>query len=184
MFHGYDVSLPQNENIFNDKFSKILLKFIKAFTTYKNSPTDFANIIYEAKTNAINANLKQFELLCDTLIGYSYLQLENYQKASSIFYDIEEVASKKGLRSILYICWYFIAKLKVAENDIDFAINIANDVSIKMEQSENSSDFLQFLLKVLLKTLYLKKGIKNKADFCQKHIDFLQMKYNLNIIKK
>lgn len=180
LLHGYNVETVEG-NIYKNKFAFVLDKIILAFTKYSKEPEKFAKIIHKAKLHSASTKLRQFELFCDVMIGYSYLELNETEKASSIFYNVEKICTENGLKTVLYITWYLISLLKFREKEIDSAISIASDVSLKMEQSENSSDYLQFLFKELLKQLYLAKGANDKAEFCQKHINFLQMKYGLKV---
>ena len=51
----------------------------------KNKPVEFAKEIYKSKLLANDYSLHSFELFADLLIGYSYIQLNSFEKLIQLF---------------------------------------------------------------------------------------------------
>lgn len=176
---GAKVKLPPDALIEDDKFSKIIINVIKAFSENNNNYKIFADNIHQAKTNAKIQKLSQIELFCDLLIGYSYFKLNEVPKASSIYYNVLETSNKNGLKMITYLAWYFISVLKFEQQDIEVAFGVANNAVIQLEKDRNSGDFLFFLFRILLSKILLAKKDVKSAELCLNNVKFLKEKYDL-----
>lgn len=176
---GIDVEKLEDYSIENSKFSNILISFISAFSEPDNDYKKFADIIYQAKINAKMHQLSQIELFCDLLIGFSYFKINQYKKASTIYYSVLEVSMTNGLKMVTYLAWYFISMLKFKQQDIEVALGIANNAIVQIERDANSGDFLFFLFRVLLSKILMAKNEQESAELCLNNAKFLKEKYGL-----
>lgn len=181
LIHGAQLSEIKELTGFEDKFAKIISCIITAFTQYKDDYHKFANAIYQAKLSSKMHNFHQMELFCDLLIGYSYFNLGENKKASLIYYNVLEISTKNGLKAVTYVAWYLIALLKYAENDIDIAFGVANNAIIQIEKDENSTEFLLYILKILMAKIFESRNENEASQFCLNHGIFIKDKYGLNI---
>lgn len=177
---GVDVKLPSNPPMDEDKFSKIIINIIKAFSEDRADYKKFADDIYHAKITAKLHKLSQMELLCDLLIGYSYFQLNQDKKASAIYDSVLDTSNKNGLKMITYLDWYFISMLKFRQQDIDVALGIANNSVVQLGKDPNSGNFMFFLFRLLLAEILVAKKDKASAELCLKNAKFIKEKYGLN----
>lgn len=171
---------PPESMVTEDKFSKIIWSITKAFNEETADIKRFADVVYQAKISAKLNKLSQVELFSDLLIGYSYFKLGQFEKASAIFYNVLEIATKNGLKLITYIDWYFISVLKLEQQELDIAFGIANNVMVQLEKDPNIGDFLFFLFRVLLAKILIAKNEENSAQLCLNNARFIKEKYGLN----
>lgn len=176
---GKDTTFPTNIVSNTDKFSKIIISFIKAFKNDRNDYNKFANDIYKAKIEAKANRLSQFELFCDLLIGYSYFKLKKGQKASSIYQNVLETSVRNGLQGITYIAWYLISMMKFYEKDTEIAYGIANNALIQLEKDNNAGDFMFYIFRILHSQILMSKGLKEASENGLKSAEFIKEKYDL-----
>lgn len=177
---GEKIEYPSDIDVEDDKFSKVIVNFIKAFTECKGNYNKFADTIYQAKIEAKMHKLSQVELICDLLIGFSYFKLEQNKKAASIYYNVLDTSTKNGLKTVTYLDWYLMSMLKFSQQDIEVAFGIASNAIIQLEKDNNSGDFLLFLLRILLSKILIAKGDKKSAELCLNNAKYIQEKYGLN----
>lgn len=180
LIKGDYIELPQNINEDDDKFSKIILNIIKAFTENQGDYKKFADKIYQAKISAKMHKLSQIELFCDLLIGYSYFKLKQYNKTASIYYNALDTSTQNGLKTITYLDWYFISMLKFEQNDSEVAFGVANNAIVQLEKDSNSGDLLFYLFSVLLSKIFASKNEEKQAELCMRNAEFIKKKYGLN----
>lgn len=178
VIRGIKIKLPDNFPLDNDKFSESIFNIIIAFNDYKDNYEKFADKIYQAKISSKAHHLTQIELFCDLMIGYSYYRLNKFNKASSIYYNVLETSTKNGLKMITLLDWYLISMLKLEDTEVAFGI--ANNAIIQQEQDPNSSDFLLFLLKILLAEILKAKNYGESAELCLENAKFIREKYGLS----
>jgi ATP/maltotriose-dependent transcriptional regulator MalT len=173
----------------DDTISAILYQIIEAFINQKDNPEKFAQQIYKAKLISKETHSHIFEIFADLMIGYSYINLGNFKKASSMIYEIIKTSKEKGLNSIFHIGWYILSILYIKEGKFDMAYEVLNNSEISMEKSGITSDYLTLLNKINLYKALICTNHKEQAQICmtqasqivQKH----QLTFNLNIdIKK
>lgn len=179
LIKGENVQFPDNISVEEDKFFKITMNIVKAFCNESHNYQKFADYIHQAKINAKMQKLSQIELICDLLIGYSYFKLGKYDKASSIYYNVLETATKNGLKLITYLDWYFVSLLKFDQNDIDVAYGIANNAAVQLEKDHSSGDFIFFLFRILLAKILTAKADKKSAELCLNDAILIQQRYDL-----
>lgn len=175
---GYKVSGSKDIQQ-DDKFSAIIYNIMKAFSYDVVDYEIFANDIYQAKISAKKNHLAQFELVCDLLIGYSYLRLEKFEKASSIFYNVLETSQNNGLKFVSYIAMYLSAELKASQANYDIALGISNNVVIQTEREDQTGDLLFFLFRVLMSRMFASKNDIESAEACFKNAQFIERKYGI-----
>lgn len=176
---GDIIKLPSSVKIEDDKFSKIVLNFIRAFSENKNNYKKFAANIYHAKISAKMHELSQIELVCDLLIGYSYFKLKRDKKASAIYYNVLETSTKNGLKMVTYLAWYLISVLKLEQKDYEVSFGMANNAVIQLEKDYNSSDFLLFWFRIILFKTFMNRNDKESAELCLNNAKFIKEKYGL-----
>lgn len=174
-------SAPLNPNIAgNNEFSTIFYHIIKAFTSYKSSPDDFAKEIYKVKLIAKESELFQFELFADLMIGYAYIELNSYKKASSMIYKIIKDAKEKGMNAIVHLAWYVMSILNIKEGKFDIAYGILNNSNIAMEKNGVLSEYLSMLNKVNMYKVLMCMDSKEQAQICLNQASDIVQKYGLN----
>ncbi len=163
-----------------NEFSATLYHIINAFVSSKNSPEDFAKEIYKAKLIARHTSLLQFELFTDLMIGYAYIQLNSFKKASTMIYKIIKDAKEKGLSAIEHIGWYVMSILNIKEGKFDIAYGVLNNSNITMEKTGVISEFLSMLNKVNMYKVLMCMKQNEQAQICLNQASAIVQKYGLN----
>jgi hypothetical protein len=184
LIKGKKVALTEKMNG-EDAISAILYQIIYTFINYKDNPEKFAQEIYKAKLTSKETHLHIFEFFVDLMIGYSYINLENYKKASSIIYEVIKTTKEKGLNAIVHIGWFILSILHIKEGKFDMAYEVLNNSEISMEKCGVTSDYLSLLNKINLFKVLMCTNHKDQAQICmtqasqivQKH----KLTFNLNI---
>ena len=173
----YDTSLLSEDN----KFSSIIYHIIEAFTRCKHDYQIFAEEIYEAKILAKKYHLSQIELFTDLMIGYAYLKLCSFRKASAIIYHIIKISNENGLNNLLYIAWYVMSELNMAQGKYIVTKGILNNSLIQLEKMDNSNAYILMLFKYnMFKVLTYRKEDDNAA-ICIAQAQYIAGKYGINI---
>lgn len=178
--YGLEVAeIPEISNS-KDRFSKILTHILLAFNFKRDDYEAFAGELHKAKIKAKSCGLFAIELICDLLIGYSYFKLNKNKKALKIYGNVLETAEKSGLKLVEISALYLLALLKFSEGSLDYAMQLANNAIVKLEQDENSSEFLFMLFKYLLAQIFSEQNNTEAAKICLNDIQFLKSKNNFN----
>ncbi|MBD5402547.1 hypothetical protein HDR58_07085, partial [bacterium] len=164
----------------NNIYTITLYHIIKAFISFKNKPKEFAKEIYKAKLMARETGLYSFELFADLLIGYSYANLGQFKKSSSILYKVVTEAKEKGLNAVMHIGWYIMSILNLNQGKIDIAYGILNNSDIQMEKNGGISDYLVMLNKVNMYKVLTYASEQDKAQICMNQATQIVQKYGLN----
>lgn len=179
LIKGQKVSLTTNMSGGNI-FSNILYHIMRAFTNFKNNPEAFAQEVYKSKLIAKESYMFKFELFVDLLIGYSYIQLNSFKKASAILYKIVKTAKEKGMLSIMHLTWYVMSILNIKQGKFDIAYGVLNNSNIQMEKSGGISEYLIMLNKVNMYKVLMCTGAQDKAQICMNQASYIVQKYGLN----
>ena len=190
--HGYDAFIVLEEFIFgltpqydesllsdDNKFSAIIYHFIEAFTRCQHDYRVFAEEIYEAKILAKQYHLAQIELFADLMIGYAYLRLCSFRKASAIIYQIIKTANENGIFNLLYVSWLVMSELNMAEGKYIVTRGILNNSLIQLEKTDNSNEYILMLFKYnMYKVLKYKRDDEN-AEVCLAQARYIAHKHGL-----
>lgn len=178
LMRGQPVTLDTNYD--GNLFSAILSRIIHVFIEFKDNPTAFAQEIYKAKLIAKESYMYKFELFADLMIGYAYIELGIYRKASSILYKIIKTSKEKGMNSITHLAWYLISMLDIKQGKYDIAYGVLNNSSIQMEKAGGISEYLTMLNKVNMYKVLMCTHAQDKAQLCLNQVSAIIKKYNLN----
>ena len=162
---GHEVHITENM-VGEDSFSPVVYNVISAFAQYNDNPQAFAEVIYQAKIMARQFGQKQIETFCDLLIGYTYIQMGMYPKASSIIYKIIKTVKIQGMQLLEHLAWYFLAEMNIREKKIDVAYGMLNNSTIQIEKQGRSSDYMLLLLKYSMFKVMMHMGNYQKAEIC------------------
>lgn len=178
--HGQPVEY--NESLISDdnKFSSIIFHIIEAFTRCKHDYNIFAEEIYEAKILAKRNCLSQIELFTDLMIGYAYLKLCSFRKASAIIYHIIKHANENGLNNLLYIAWLIMSELNMAEGKYIVARGIINNSLIQLEKESNSNEYILMLYKYNMFKILTYKSETDNAEICIAQANYIANKYGVH----
>ncbi len=173
----------------NDAFSPILYHLMNAFIAFKDNPTSFAQEVYKAKLIAKETQMVQFEIFADLMIGYAYVNLNAFQKASSMIYKIVKTAKDKGMHAVEHLAWYVMSILNIKEGKFDIAYGVLNNSNIQMEKRGGISEYLTMLNKINMYKVLMCMNKQDQAQICMNQASYIVQKYglsfNLNIdIKK
>lgn len=179
LIRGESAHAPENLKG-NNVFSNICYYIIRAFTVCKNEPQEFAREIYKVKIIAKDAQIFCLELFSDALIGYSYVRLESYMKASYILYQVVRTAQAKGMNSAVSVAWYIMSIMNIMQGRYDIAYGILNNSSIQLEKTGTLSEYISLLNKVNLYRLLINTNEPEKAQICLNQAKYIIDKYKLN----
>lgn len=163
-----------------DLFSSLLYHIINSFDGFKDNPEDFAREMYKAKLIARSAMLYSVELFADLMIGYAYVQLGSFEKASSMLFKIIKTAKEKGLNSVLHLAWYVLSVLYISEGKFELAYGVLNNSIIQMEKTGVMSEYLIMLDKVNMYKVMMCLNSTEQAQICMNQASFIVQKYGLN----
>ena len=179
LIQGKPVSLTANMSG-DDMFSAILYNIINAFVSYKGNPEGFAQVVYKSKLMAKESMLHCFELFADLMIGYAYVELNSFKKASAIIYKIIKSSKAKGMNFILHSAWYVMSILNIKEGKFDIAYGVLNNSNIQMEKTGIISEYLTMLNKVNMYKVLMCTKQPDQAQICMNQAAFIVQKYGLN----
>ena len=162
-----------------DKFSGILFHIMEAINRYENDSNAFAEEIYQAKRLAKFHRLHQLEYFCDLLIGYAYINLESYDKASLIIYKIIRATGDNGMSNLTYIAWYFMSEMNIRQGRYTVAYGIVNNSLIQLEKADSSNEYLLMLFKYQMYKIFMYKGQEDKSQICIAQCGYLTQKYKI-----
>lgn len=163
-----------------DMFSAILYHIINAFVAFKSDPTKFAQEIYKSKLIAHEIQMFQFEIFSDLMIGYAYIQLKSFKKASTMIYKIIKLAKEKGMNAIVHLGWYVMSILNISEGNFDIAYGVLNNSNIQMEKQGGISEYLTMLNKVNMYKVLMCLKSQDQAQICLNQASYIVQKYGLN----
>ena len=173
--YNYDESIMAADN----KFSTIIYHLLEAFGKCRNNYKVFAEEIYEAKILAKSYHLSQIELFIDLMIGYSYLKLCSFRKASAIFYQVIKKSNENGLNNVLYVAWLLMSELYMAEGKYVLAKGILSNSLVQLEKDSRSNEFLVMLFKYNMYKVFVYKADEEKANICLAQANFIANKYGI-----
>lgn len=190
--HSYDIFIALQDLIFgripkydrslvssNDKFSGVIFHIIEAFTRCRHDYNVFAEEIYEAKILAKCGGLYQLEIFADLMIAYAYIKINSLQKASMIIYKIIKTANEKGMNNILYLAWYIMSELNLAQGKYIVTYGIVNNSLIQLEKADNANEYLLLLFKYNMYKVLRFKGQLENAEICLAQANYIAQKYNM-----
>lgn len=180
LIHGVEITEFNHEISDNDRFGSVIYNIISAFVLLNGDYAQFAENIYRAKVFAKNNRLHQLELFCDLMIGYSYMELNSFQKADSIIYKIIKETNKNGMTTLLYVTWYVMSELHLKQNKYDVAFGIVNNSLIQLEKNNTTSPYLLMLFKYNMFKIMMFKKQNDKAEICIGHARYIAEKYGIN----
>ena len=190
--HSYDIFMALQDLIFGripqydkslvsdkDKFSGVIYHIIEAFVRCRHDYNVFAEEIYETKILAKYNGLYQLELFTDLMIAYSYIRLNSLEKASLIIYKIIKTANENGMTNVLYLAWYIMSELNLAQGRYIVTYGILNNSLIQLEKTENTNEYLLLLFKYNMYKVLRFKGQDENAEICLAHAQYIAQKYNI-----
>ena len=188
--HGYDIFIALEEFMFgqvpeyddsmlDNKFSIIIYHILEAFTRCRHDYKLFAEEIYEAKLIAKSSHMFQIELFIDLMIAYAYLKLCSFRKASAIIYQIIKTANECGLTNLLYIAWYVMSELNMAQGKYIVTYGILNNSLIQLEKADNSNEYLMLLFKYNMYKVLRFQQKEEQAKICLAQADYICRKYGI-----
>ena len=176
-----EIVQPQSELVSDDdKFSGVIFHIINAFQNISFDYIAFAEEIYQAKVLAKIAKLHQVEYCCDALIGYAYMKLESYVKASAILFKIIKTANINGMMTLLYLAWYLMCEMNLKQGKYNVAYGIVNNSIIQLEKNNNSCEYLTILFRYALYKVFMFQGEADKADICLQQAQYMTNKYGIH----
>lgn len=189
--HGYDIFIalqdflfgrvPQyDESMLDNKFSKIIYHFLEAFTRCRHDYKLFAEEIYEAKLIAKESHMFQIELFIDLMIAYAYLKLCSFRKASAIIYQIIKTANECGLTNLLYIAWFVMSELNLAEGRYIVTYGILNNALIQLEKADYSNEYFMLLFKYNMYKVLRFQGKTEQSRICLAQANYIAQKFGIN----
>ena len=191
--HSYDMFIAMQDLMFGrvpkydrsmvsdkDKFSGVLFHIIEAFTRCKHDYNVFAEEILEAKIIAKYKGLHQFELFADLMIAYAYIKINSLQKASLIIYKIIKTANENGMNNLLYLAWYVMSELNLAQGKYIVTYGIVNNSLIQLEKADSANPYLLLLYKYNMYKVLRFKGQSEQSEICLAQANYIAQKYGIN----
>ena len=176
-----EIVQPQKELVSeDDKFSGVIFHVINAFQNISFDYIAFAEEIYQAKILAKLYHLHQIELCLDALIGYAYMKLESYVKASAILFKIIKAANINGMMTLLYLAWYLMCEMHLKQGKYNVAYGIVNNSLIQLEKNNNACEYLAILFRYALFKVFMFEGQHEKAQICIEQAKYMTSKYGIN----
>lgn len=190
--HSYDIFIALQDLVFgrvpkydnsmasaSDKFSSVIFHIIEAFTRCTHDYNVFAEEIYEAKIIAKCNGLYQFELFADLMIAYCYIKLNSLQKASMIIYKIIKTANENGMSNLLYVAWYIMSELNMAQGKYIVTYGIVNNSLIQLEKTDGANEYLLLLFKYNMYKVLRFRGQGENAQICLAQAQYFINKHGL-----
>lgn len=176
---GHPITLTE-DMIGDEPFSKVIYHLLDAFKNAKDYPEQFAEVVYRAKLVAGKEHLHQIEVFCDLLIGYAYVLIGSYQKASSIIYKIIKSVKAQGMLLLEHIGWFLLSEMNIKLKKFDVAYGMLHNSIIAMDKYGKASDYLILLLRYNLFKVMMSVGELEKAQICLNQAYYIAQKYDIN----
>ena len=81
---------------------------------------------------------------------------------------------------LLYMAWYVMSELYLAQKQIDVAFGIVNNSLIQLEKNNTVCEYILMLFKYsMFKIMMYKQELEN-AQVCLGHAQYLAQKYSIN----
>lgn len=164
----------------DDVFSQVIYHLLDAFTMSGDSPENFAEVVYRAKLVANKGMLRQLEVFCDLLIGYAYVLIGSYQKASSIIYKIIKTVKYQGMQLLEHVAWYLLSDMNIRQKKFDVAYGMLQNSIIVMDKYGKASDYIILLFKYNLFKVMMSIGELQKAQICLNQAHYITQKYGID----
>ena len=191
--HSFDIFIALQDMIFgripkydtsmvseNDKFSGVIFHIIEAFMRCRHDYNVFAEEVYEAKILAKSRGLHQFELFADLMIAYAYIKIDSHTKASMIIYKIIKTANEKGMTNLLYLAWYIMSELNLAQGKYTVTYGIVNNSLIQLEKADYANEYLMLLFKYNMYKVLRFKGQEINSQICLAQANYISKKWGIN----
>lgn len=188
--HGYDIFIALQELLFgripkydesmlDNKFSGVIYHILEAFTRCRHDYKLFAEEIYEAKLIAKQSHMFQIELFIDLMIAYAYLKLCSFRKASAITYQIIKTANECGLTNLLYIAWYVMSELNLAQGKYTVTYGILNNSLIQLDKADHANEYIMLLFKYNMYKVLRFQGKNEQSMICLAQANYIAQKFGI-----
>ncbi len=162
---GKKYKLKYNDNYASIPFTGMLYHILNAFLEIDN-PEEFANRLYSASLISSNTKNIQIEYFCAALIAYSYIKLENREKAKQIIKIIQEKSAQQNLGTMSYLTCYFDCMCDMNdENKLPNVLDTLSSLLQKIESDDNVCLYLNVIFKRLMAQVLELAGDNKKAAF-------------------
>lgn len=183
LLHNEEYSLD-NQEIFCDVTSDILLGFLNAYEYFEKDYNSFVQYIYKIKTFAKKNKEAFVNLVCDLLIGYSYQRLGSFEKSKLIFSDVLSISQKSGMRFISVLAVFFLANLKFNMKEYDIAMKLVENNMSTILNLHCDECFISVLTGILyVNILTAQNKLEGEPRTILEKIDYCCERYNLNYLK-
>lgn len=146
-------------------FTEMLYHILNAFLEVEN-PEEFANRLYNASLVSSNTKTVQIEYFCAALIAYSYMKLDNRDKAKQIIKIIQEKSAQQSLGTLNYLTCYFDCMCDMNdENKLPNVLDTLSSLLQKIESDDNACLYLNVIFKRLMAEALELAGDSKKSAF-------------------
>ena len=165
LISGKKYKLQYKENYGAIPFTEMLYHILNAFLEIEN-PEEFANRLYNASLISSNTKNIQIEYFCASLIAYSYMKLENRDKAKQIIKIIQEKSAQQSLGTLNYLTCYFDCMCDMNdENKLSNVLDTLSSLLQKIESDDNVCLYLNVIFKRLMAEALELSGDSKKSAF-------------------
>lgn len=183
LLHNEEYSV-ENEDIFCDITSDMLLGFLDAHKYFEKDYNLFVQSIYKIKTFAKKNKESFVNLVCDLLIGYSYQRLNSFEKSKVIFSDVLSISQKSGMRFVSILARFFLANLKFNMHEYDIALKLVENNMSNIMNLHCDECFISVLTGILyVNILIAQNKLEGESTTILGKIDYCCERYNLNYLK-
>ena len=158
-FLGGKKFAPSNIEL-STPFAKVIFLILQEISVLNDNYKKFAQNIYQAKLLAADLHQTQIEYICDTLIGYSYAQMNIAVKADCILNDVLKKAETSAIFNVFAIAKYCIVKAKIKNREYDDALLIVNDMLAELQKTNNQAQVFYAMFERLFIDILELKQIK------------------------
>ena len=97
----------------------------------------------------------------------------------TIIYQIIKTANECGLTNLLYIAWYVMSELNMAQGKYIVTYGILNNSLIQLEKADNSNEYLMLLFKYNMYKVLRFQQKEEQAKICLAQADYISRKYGI-----
>ena len=114
------------------------------------------------------------------MIAYAYIKINSLQKASLIIYKIIKTANENGMNNLLYLAWYVMSELNLAQGKYIVTYGIVNNSLIQLEKADSANPYLLLLYKYNMYKVLRFKGQSEQSEICLAQANYIAQKYGIN----
>ena len=96
-----------------------------------------------------------------------------------IIYKIIKTANEKGMTNLLYVAWYIMSELNLAQGKYTVTYGIVNNSLIQLEKADYANEYIMLLFKYNMYKVLRFKGQDVNSQICLAQANYITKKWGI-----